>query len=121
MNFIKALTPKETEEIKPGLFIQETKKGYRQINPAAWNGKINWKNFLLGKDFLKSLVWFAIILFLAWSYFHDVDVYKEFYEEINSNPVAFCTNVSLVNINEIQNNYSIQDYNGKDFQRIFPE
>ncbi len=122
MNLIKALTPKDTEEIKPGLFIQKTHKGYRQVNPAAWDGKINWKNFILGKDFFKSLIWFAIILFLAWSYFHDTSEYREFYEEVNSNPVLFCTNVSLVNINnnEFEDTFTIQNNYGEALQGSLP-
>ena len=46
MNFTKVLTPSDTEEIKPGLFIQRRGNKYRQISPAAWDGKIIWKNLL---------------------------------------------------------------------------
>jgi len=108
MNLTKSLTPKDTEEIKPGLFIQRTNKGYRQIDPAAWNGKINWRNFLLGQNFLRNFIWFAIIIFLAWSYFHDVKAYRDFYTDVNSNPIGFCTNVSLVNTDEIQITNTLQ-------------
>ncbi len=105
MDIIKVLTPKETEEIKPGLFIQRRGKGYKQISPAAWEGKIMWKNLLFGQGFLKSFIFFLIIIFIAWSYFHDVKVYQDFYEEVISDPVRFCTNISLINIdgNEITN------------------
>ncbi len=109
MNLIKSLTPKDTEEIKPGLFIQQTTKGYRQINPAAWDGKINWKNLLLGGNFLKSFIWFAIIMFIAWSYFHDVDVYQSFYEEVISDPIAFCQDVSLVDLEQYGDTFTIQN------------
>ena len=113
MDFVKALTPKETEEIKPGLFIQRTSKGYRQIEPAAWNGKINWKNLFGGKNFLRNFVWFAIIIFVAWSYFHDTKEFREFYIEVNSNPAEFCKNVQLININEIQITNSLQSNHGE--------
>lgn len=138
MNLTKALTPKDTEEIKPGLYIQnlykkvpvldknkkkvekdgkalyeDVVKGYRQIHPAAWEGKINWKNFLLGQSPLKNFIWFAIILFLAWSYFHDIDSYQEFYVEVNSNPAEFCSNVNLVDLNAYgENTITLPDNDG---------
>ena len=111
MNLTKSLTPGDTEEVKPGLFIQKRGSGYRQISPAAWDGKINWSNFLLGANPLRNFVWFLIIVFLAWSYLYDVNAYKEFYEEVNSNPVLFCSNVTMgfdINYEDthtIQNNY----------------
>lgn len=121
MNFIKTFTPKETEEIKPGLFIQKTSKGYRQVHPGAWDGKMIWKNLLLGPNFLKNFIWFVIIIFLAWSYFHDVDVYQEFYEEVSSNPIAYCQNVSLVHLNQYEDTYTLQSNDRENSQGIFPE
>ncbi len=79
MNLKKALTPKDTEEIRPGLFVKKTNKGYRQVYPAVWNGKYSFKNIFLGRDFIKHFIWFTLIIFLAWSYFNDVDVYQEFH------------------------------------------
>ncbi len=113
MNFAKTLTPKDTEEIKPSLFIQKTRTGYRQIHPAAWDGKIVWKNLLFGGITFKNLIWFAIILFLAWSYFHDVNVYQDFYEEVISDPVAFCLDVSLESYEQYETtNILSGDYQG---------
>jgi len=113
MNLTKALTPRDTEEVKPGLFIQKTTRGYRQVHPAAWEGKINWKNFLLGQSPMKNFIWFAIILFLAWSYFQDIDSYQEFYEEVNSNPAEFCSNVNLVDLNTYgDNTFTLPDNDG---------
>ena len=109
MNLTKALTPKDTEEIKPGLFIQKTNRGYRQVSPAAWDGKINWKNFFFGQGFLKSFIFFIIIIFIAWSYFHDVKVYQEFYEEVISDPILFCLNVSLESYEQYEDTYNLQD------------
>lgn len=114
MNFTERLTPKETEEIKPGLFIQRRGNEYKQISPAAWDGKIIWKNLLFGQGFGKSLIFFAIILFLAWSYFHDVQVYQEFYEEVISDPVLFCLNVSLESYDKYEDTYIIQS----DYERL---
>ncbi len=115
MNFIKVLTPKDTQEIKPGLFIQKTSSGYRQVSPPAWDGKVIWKNFFFGQGFLKSSFFFIVLMFLAWSYFHDVKVYREFYEEVIADPILFCSNISLVNvdINGLQNNNPLQNNFGE--------
>jgi len=118
MNFVKALTPKDTEEIKPGLFIQKQGNSYRQISPAAWDDKIIWKNLFFGQGFLRSFIFFLIIVFIAWSYFNDTKELREFYEEVSSNPVEFCKDVQLVNINEIQNTDSLQGNNGESLQII---
>ena len=63
MDLVKMLTPKDTEEVRPGLFIQKTKKGYRQIHPAAWNGKINWKGQIKSMISFRTIFTIALILF----------------------------------------------------------
>lgn len=80
MSFIDSITPKETEEVKPGLFIQKTSKGYRQIHPAAWQGKVNWKNFFWGSGFTRSFIWFAIILLVVFGYQDSTTSCSEFQE-----------------------------------------
>lgn len=80
MGIIEILTPKDTEEVKPGLFIQKKGNGYRMVSPAAWNGKLNWKNIILGPNWLRNFIWFAIIMFICWSYVHDNAAYENFYE-----------------------------------------
>ena len=106
MSFIDSITPKDTEEIKPGLFIQKKLGKYRQISPAAWDGKINYKNFLLGANPIRNLFWFALLMFLAWSYFHDVAEYRDFYMEINSGAercYEICENMESYNsLDEVQ-------------------
>lgn len=90
---VRFLTPKRTEEVKPGLFIkryrgddivtklkkiqdgkfEEIKKPkYNRITPAAWKGKINWITTIFGAHPIKSTLVFILILFLAWSYHHDI-------------------------------------------------
>ena len=78
MNWVERLTPKNTEEVKPGLFIQKYKFGYRQIHPAAWDGKINWKNFLVGDNWLKHLMFFIILIVLCFSYYNNTKACVEF-------------------------------------------
>lgn len=111
MNLIKNITPKDTEEIKPGLFVQKKGDSYRQIYPAAWNGKIIWNNFLWGGKPLQTLFLLAIILFLAWSYSHDVEAYKIFYEEVKSDPVSYCIKINemISSQNTLQLNFGKLD------------
>lgn len=126
-SWIKALTPKDTEEVKPGLFIQtrgnpdslidrleKTVSGipikypwYKEVWPAAWNGRVKWYNFILGGRFWSTTLWFLIVMFLAWAYYHDVSAYKDFYERATSDPIAFCSDFNNPNrgaiLNEHQN------------------
>ena len=102
MNFKKAFTPKDTEEIKPGLFIQTKYKDnngvkepaeYRKVLPIVWNGE--WKTKEQLKTIFSARTFFtiAIVLFLAWSYLNDVQEYEEFYYNINADPIGFCSEV----------------------------
>ena len=93
MTFRSMVTPKDTEEIKPGLFIQKKGDVYRQVYPACWEGRMNWVNFFWGGKPWKSLFFFGLILFLVWSYLHDVGEYRDFYIEVQSNQVEYCTQV----------------------------
>jgi len=109
MNWKKIFTPKNTEEIKPGLFIQLKGNKYRPIKPIVWEGE--WK---LKEQFgWKNLIWIAIILFVAWSYQNDVGEFKDFYEEVKSNPIQYCnqylnnptlTNFDLSSVNLTKEN-----------------
>lgn len=90
MSWIERLTPKDTEEVKPGLFIKKTRFSYRQVHPAAWDGKINWKNLTVGPNFWKNFLWFAILVFIVLGYMNDVREYKGWYERYTKNPAEFC-------------------------------
>lgn len=93
MNVVKALTPENTEELKPGLFIQQTQKGYRQINPMAWEGRMRWKEQMKTVFSLRTVFTIALVLFLAWSYMNDVGTYKEFYEDVMENQYDYCRGI----------------------------
>lgn len=82
MGLIEILTPKNTIEIKKGLFIQKTPKGWKQIHPACWNAKINWKNFIFGGSIIKPTIVFIIILLLAYGYYSTNKTCYEFQENI---------------------------------------
>ena len=90
MSFVELLTPKHTEEIKPGLFIQKVPRGYRQIYPVAWNGVINWKRFFLGHNFWKNLFIFLVILLVVYGYFEGTNECRKFQED----PCAHLQNIT---------------------------
>lgn len=91
--WVKNLTPKDTEEVKPGLFIQRKLGKYRQVSPAAWDGKINKMNLFLGSNPLKHLFIFGLIVFLAWSFQDSTAEYRGFYEDVRSDPTGYCDEV----------------------------
>ena len=118
---IKILKPRETEEVKPNLFIQQTNrlndslidrldktvKGhekeiqypkYRMIFPASWNNKLNIKNLILGGYPLKSTIIFLFILFMAWAYQHDINSQRDLVINLVSNSTLknlYCSNISI--------------------------
>lgn len=93
MNIKKTFTPKDVEEIKPNFFIQKKGETYRQVHPLVWDGKWRLKNQIKIKNIL------MIVLIIA-LYFGAVK-YIRFYEEVNSDPQAFCKNVSILNSGEV--------------------
>jgi len=89
--FINALTPKDTEEMKPGFYVQKRRSGeYKQILPLAWNGKFLVKEQLRTVFTLRTILFIALICFIAWSYVHDTSELMTFYNNVTSNPIAFC-------------------------------
>lgn len=93
IDFKKAFTPKEVEELKPNFFVQKRGDNYRQVRPLVWNGKwrlrnqIGWRNVFM-------------ILLIVGLFLVGVK-YVTFYEEVNSDPQEFCKNVSVINIKEM--------------------
>ncbi len=99
MSFINAITPKDTEEVKPGLFIQEKFGSYRQVHPGAWNGKVIWKNFIFGGNPIKHFILFLVLMFIVFSYQNDVGAYRDFYEEVSGDRFGYCEDLRLSQIN----------------------
>lgn len=117
MNWKKTLTPTDTEEVRPGLFIQEKKneKGpssYKVINPICWKGKYRW-----GKQFSwKNLIWIVLIAFLAWTYQAETEYSRQLQEDpcvLLQNITNYCSSFQLTAGDAYdQQNYPviIQDY-----------
>ncbi len=80
MSLVNILTPKDTEEIRPGLFIRKVGDGYRGINPMAWNGKFRWREQMRTIFCFRTIVTMALIIFISWSYYSDTKACSEFQE-----------------------------------------
>lgn len=117
MTLIERLTPQNTEELRPGIFVQARTKNpnsisYHVVNPIAWNGEwrlnkqIGWKN----------LITILIILFIAWTYFNETEFCRQLQEdpcEVLPNITAYCSerNSIIPGVNYEQGNtITIQDY-----------
>lgn len=105
--FIKVLTPKDAEEVKPGLIVQKKKYGYKQIWPGAWNGEVYWTRVLLGPNFFKTSFWFLLIMFMTFAYWHDVKELQGFYEEVKSNYTCTEKGFGKINDSDIFNKYNV--------------
>ena len=91
----RIFTPKETEELKPGFFVQKKGDKYKQIEPVFWKGKWRWN---------KQFTWrnlFMIIIILG--LFFTLKKYVIFYEAFHQDPVEFCMNHSeyIINFQEV--------------------
>lgn len=91
----KRLAPDNTEELRPGFFVQKkvTDKGetFKQVYPVAWNDRINWKNLIFGPKILDSTTfWFLLLMLLCFFYWHDVHEYKAYYEYTRANLTEIC-------------------------------
>lgn len=93
MSLKDSLTPKDTEEIKPSLFIQKKGEKYRVINPLVWNNKFRIKEQLKTIFSIRVLLGIAFTLFLVWTYLHDVGALREFYFKVKVNPIQWCHKV----------------------------
>ncbi len=95
INFKKAFTPKDTEELKPNLFVKKTSKGYKQDNPLVWKGE--WR--LRGQIGWRNIFMIILIIFL----YTQGSKYVVFYEDFNVDPGKYCENVAYVKLNEAIN------------------
>ncbi len=107
MNWKKILAPKDTEEVRPGLYVRTMYKpiyhkgdmiarepiGYRRVEPVVWNGEYRWKEQLKTVFSLRTIFTIAIICFVAWSYYHDVGEYKGFFDDVTGDPITYCDRI----------------------------
>jgi len=88
----------KVEEVKPNLFVKQTKKGgWRVVYP--WknsDGSINWRNFLLGDTnlLIAGVIVIVFVLLFLYSYKQDMATFKEVIE----NPCKYCIEAAKVKL-----------------------
>ena len=90
MSFADSVTPPNTTEIKPGLFVQKKGNRWRKVEPIAWNGKLRINAQLKSLLTIKTLVWFGVLILLVMAYNNDNAQLIEFHNQVVENPVMFC-------------------------------
>lgn len=114
MSLKDSLTPKNTEEVKPGLFVQNKNGTWRAVQPIVWNGEWRLKNQFGWKNLFTIL----LIFLIAYSYFHETSYCRELQEnpcEILTNLTNYCFEVGQdsIGINygeQKKDNIALQDY-----------
>lgn len=107
MDFIKTLTPENTEEIRPGLFVQKHKGKYRVVKPMAWDGELLIKDQLKSVFNLRTLFTILLIIFITWSYVNETGYCREL--KVNPCPLLdditkYCYETS---VNTLRGDYEI--------------
>lgn len=78
------------EEVKPGLFVKQTKSGkWIKVNPIRIDGKINWKNLIIGESWIMLLIIFLLIC-SAFAYKHDTKLCREIMSHPCNYSVSHC-------------------------------
>ena len=91
MDWKKIFESKNTEEIRPNLFLKKTKKGnYYQVYPLRFNGRWMVKNFLWPPYMKWTVLMVTILVTVALSHKHDVAVYTEALKPLYENPIKYC-------------------------------
>lgn len=101
MSFQKSIEPKDTEEVKPGIFVQKYRGAYRVVNPISWKGK--WR---FNKQFgWRNLATVLIIGFLAFTYFEETN----FCRALEENPCEILPNITNYCLNQAFNNIELDN------------
>ena len=125
MTLGERLTPRNTEELKPGLFIQKRGNNYRQIEPLAWDGKMRWKKQIQTVFSIRTIISIGIVVFIAWAYLQDTSELQKFNQYVIDNPAEYCAqalevlaqgnkNLDATNYNNIEVNNGYSDYVSSD-------
>jgi hypothetical protein len=114
---------KTIEEVKPNVYLQQTKKSWRQIYPIKKDlskpfakGNINWKN-MFKMDWMTMILIIGILL-VCLSYKHDMQKCGEFYTKSYMNALqskCFRNCMSSCNLSQIDylnpSNYNLSNLN----------
>jgi hypothetical protein len=61
------------------VYLAKDLSGWRVVHPIKIDGKINWKNLLVGGSYwnlLKIGFMVGTLIFLIWSYAHDIETVR---------------------------------------------
>ena len=67
------------------LFLKKSKFGWRVVYPPKIDGKLNWKNLLVGGSYLnilKVLLIVGLLLFAVWSYSRDIETARQSCQQV---------------------------------------
>ena len=79
------------------VYLKKDIFGWRVVQPYKnEDGSLNWTNILFGgwRNFWFSLALLAIIGFLMYSHFHDMQAIQSNYEVISADPISFCKGIA---------------------------
>lgn len=68
---------------------------YEVIYPIKTQGKINWRNLIIGDGI--GILYVLIFVILAFTYMGDTKECRELVEDYNSNPRKFCSKYIITN------------------------
>ena len=107
----RGFTPKDTEEIRPGLFVKRLKGNkYKQVEPLVWNGK--WR--LRNQFGWRNILFIVLVFLIGTSYYVDTKTCRNFEEEICNNIVninSYCFQLKELGFED----KPIQDF---DFEKL---
>jgi|SRR3990167_3221813 len=92
MALIKIKDLPENERI----YLKKDMFGYRIVQPIKnEDGSFNWINLIFGgwRNLVSLIALLALIGFLIYSHFHDVQAIQSNYEVISANPLAWCKDI----------------------------
>ena len=73
-------------ELSKNQVLRKTKKGYRVIYPIKTQGKINWRNILIGDGV--GVFYVIIFIILAFTYVSDTETCREIIEDFYSREIC---------------------------------
>lgn len=81
-------------KIEDGIYLRKDWSGYRVIYPYKNEDKTwNFKNILIGGSWwnlVKTIIIVLLVLFMVWSYKHDIKAYEGIVEKCVNEPCEWC-------------------------------
>lgn len=105
------------EEIKPGFFIEQRGKKWKQVYPLSYNGKSLLKQRIKEIFTIRTMLTIAIVLFVAWRYKEETS----YCTQLQIDPCALYPNMTTICTQEVFNakpndTYTISNITFKDIR-----